>query len=246
MHLLPKVILLIVRTLSQRNLSAGLLSSPSGKLIVRLDGMDKKCRLGTDSTFGAWLRAHSAWDGAEGGGEHQQGSRGGGARSSEPIVAVDLLNFNMMWPWPLPDRCHGSNAERELANLHALHLYGKVAKEPTYWAHMHRTATLVHERDAATSNLSSPPRKAPRLHCKHAPDSADASLLLRRWQSEGVAAKPAGPPGWLERHVKGVGIAKGTRLDPAEWLFCGVYCQGDTVDERGRPRCQRAWPEMRL
>ena len=72
MHLLPKVILLIVRTLSQRNLSAGLLSSPSGKLIVRLDGMDKKCRLGTDSTFGAWLRAHSAWDGAEGGGEHQQ------------------------------------------------------------------------------------------------------------------------------------------------------------------------------
>ena len=29
-------------------------------------------------------------------------------------MAVDLLGWNMMWPWPLPDRCHSSRAAKEL------------------------------------------------------------------------------------------------------------------------------------
>ena len=46
-----------------------------------------------------------------------------------PLVAVDLLNFNMNWPWPLPSRSSGPKAFGELHDLHAFHLYGKVAAD---------------------------------------------------------------------------------------------------------------------
>jgi hypothetical protein len=52
-----------------------------------------KCRLGTDSTFGAWVAALA--------------DETANLAESPALVGVDLLNFNMNWPWPLPNRCHG-------------------------------------------------------------------------------------------------------------------------------------------
>ena len=55
------------------------------------------------------------------------------ARGPLPLVGIDLLNWDQQWPWPLPFRCHGSNAVEEMSELHAMHLYGKVAVDADYW-----------------------------------------------------------------------------------------------------------------
>lgn len=213
-------------------------TSPTGADVRRNEVLMKKCRLGTDSTIGSWVRAHATW-GHDGGGDKPQ-------VAPPPLVAVDLLGWNMMWPWPLPDRCHSSRADWELQNAHAFHLYGKTAKDPTYWRHIHQHMARVHEQQPSppppppmpTAQQEQQP-SLPRLHCRHAPDATNARVLLRSWQAAGAAATPTRPSPWLERHAKGVAISKGARLDPAEWLFCGITCVENSS------ACQRDWPDLR-
>ena len=64
----------------------------------------------------------------------------------EPVVAVDLLNFNMNWPWPLNNRCHGNHSDEELNNLHAFHLYGNVAKDPSCVVLLSKVETFMYLR----------------------------------------------------------------------------------------------------
>ena len=198
--------------------------------------LSKKCLLGTDSTMGAWVMALRA-----------------------PVIAVDVLNFQMNWPWPLPNRCHGPEAARELSNLHTFHFYGKVASDPRYWLQLHN-ATTVH--GAKQRKLSEP-----RLRCRAAKDSLSAQGLLRLLASTAklqVAAPGELAGGFLDQqakvhprntHVMTEGQGQRViirekherrswwddrdRLDPPDWIFCGIKCIGV-----GGP-CQREWPGLR-
>ena len=197
-----------------------------------------KCRLGTDSTTGNWIAA-----------------------LQKPVVAVDILNFNQNWPWPLPNRCHGPQASKELANLHTFHLYGHKASDATYWIHLHNYTTKLH---TSGPNENWP---NPRLRCRHAPDSSTARALMDRLLSGQVVAevKPLRPGqlrvGWLNKHAREFPRVPGedpwrnrTRLDLPDWLYCGVMCLAKCSDldpgaEGGGKECgqvcQLEWPDLR-
>ena len=101
---------------------------------------------------------------------------------------------------------------------------------------------------ASPISFASPSTTAlPRLYCRHAPDASTSAALLRQWMQRGVArnasaeanARSRGRVGWLGKDH----VAHSRRMDPFEWLYCGVQCL-----EEGRinaSRCQRAWPELR-
>ena len=184
------------------------LESPLGAPVAKAEReaptAPRKCRLGTDSTFGAWLRAHASW--TADGGRDTSGGRGGSAdprnrtastassavaiANDGPIIGVDLLNFNMNWPWPLPNRCHGEHANQELNDLHAFHLYGKVAANPSFWEHLHRHVTLVHERGGGEQR--GPADAA--MEVATARPNGDDELLAMVAKATGRDAPVASPP----------------------------------------------------
>ena len=169
-----------------------------------------KCRLGTDSTFGAWVAALHV-----------------------PVMAVDLLNFNQNWPWPLPQRCHGDNADAELLNLHALHLYGPSAKDATFWWHLHNQTALTHE--AAGVDEPDGAGGTPRLRCRHADDARVAKGILDLLLEHNASLKQA-PHRWLGAQPT---FPDERRLDQRDWLYCGLTCKPSGV------RCQREWVDLR-
>lgn len=187
-----------------------------------------KCRLGTDSTFGALVAAladeNAGW----------------------PLVALDMLNFNMNWPWPLPNRAYGDRAQQELNDLHAFQLYAGASNSPVAWMHLYNIS-VGHEAMPAASATAEP-----RLHCRHAPDALSSAALLRHLVERGVARNVSDAPrkrgaGWLARHPHAApptsSAQQQPRLDPHEWLFCGIECL-----EEGRgtaAKCQRAWSGLR-
>lgn len=182
------------------------ISSKQGRRHAGRIRRSHKCFIGGDVTMGAWV----------------------GAIPHAPLVAVDLLSFNMMWPWPLYNRSFGQNAVRELHNLHAFHLFGAAAADPRVWMHLHNVTTVVHEAELT------PPRAVwPRLRCRHARHAQHARELLDRWIAENVSQRRQRAGRWLER-------ASPPTEAPApnmQWLFCGITC----LDQQQRANCQREW-----
>jgi len=208
------------------------LQSEKGVYEQRKIKASPKCRLGTDSTLGSWVMA-----------------------LRKPVVAVDMLNFNQNWPWPLPNRCHGSEASLELANLHAFHLYGTKATDPAYWLHLHNLT----KRHTSAIDV-----QQPRLRCRHARDSPTARALLSRLMASNKAQKAMTRGSWLDSVADAFPRSEAAneaalwldlkRLDPPDWLFCGVLCIRQCKDnelgnsgeaqECGK-RCQGEWPGLR-
>jgi len=215
------------------------LASAAGELEARRIAVSPKCRLGTDSTVGAWVAA-----------------------LRQPVLAVDFLNFNQNWPWPLPTRCHGEDASKELVNLHAFHMFGNRATEPQFWMHLHNQTTLLHAPAAED------PMQPSRFRCRHAEDSPTAKRVLRRLVAANAAqAVVLTNRSWLTRQYRAYPRSADSnpwddrqRLDLPDWLYCGVQCvRRCTRNETGAdhsqplevrvqtqcgPRCQSEWPEL--
>ena len=196
-----------------------------------------KCRLGTDSTVGAWIAALAD------------------ESNAEPLIGVDMLNFNMNWPWPLANRCYGPDAAAELNDLHAFHLYGAVAADPTVWkhllniSHVHELAVAANRAPATTLSFALGSGELPtRLYCRHSHDSNTSASLLREWVAAGVARNATERVDGTTRGRRGGWLAgletrrprHLPRVDPSEWLYCGVQCL-----EGRKEACQRAWPDLR-
>jgi hypothetical protein len=185
------------------------LDSRAGRRDARRAASSPKCRLGGDATLGAWIAA-----------------------LNESLVAVDLLNFNMNWPWPLYNRSFGADARAQLHNLHAFHLFGAAAANPKLWMALHRTTTIPHEaaQPATDGGL-------PRLRCRHGVDAVLARALLDRWVAANASQpRPRRVGRWLTRQVR---EPPASRLVHPEWLFCGLTC----FDQK-RSRCQREWADL--
>lgn len=148
-----------------------------------------------------------------------------------PIIAVDLLNFNMFWPWPLFNRIHGPKRVEELMNLHAFHLHWTVATNASFWMHLHNYSTVIHvpclrlERRGSLppptvpllptysrdhvfycwcyqESLPVAPLTSPRLRCRHAPDAVVARQILDRWVRTNISLNGGGPGRWMAAQVK--------------------------------------------
>lgn len=187
-------------------------ASPLGRGHASRIRRSHKCFIGGDVTIGGWIGAmHSATSHAP---EHA------------PIVAIDMLNFNMMWPWPLLNRSFGKDAARELDNMHAFHLQGASAADPRVWMHLHNVTTAA---DEAEGTLTTPPHYEPgrpRLRCRHSRQAHEAARsLLDRWVMANVSQPRERSSRWLDRST----VLK-------QWLFCGLACR-----ERTRASCQREW-----
>ena len=166
------------------------LATNAAKTDRELNGPTAKCRLGTDSFVGAWISALT----------DEPSSNTGRV---DPLIGVDLLNFNQAWPWPLPLRCHGPNAFNELNDVHAFHLYGGVAADPSMWIHLHN-ASMHSEAQLLEETVKGPAfrLKAALRHVTHSSTagtrrttpSARARRPCDDWLTRGVAANGSETP----------------------------------------------------
>ena len=221
------------------------LTTDAAKTDRELNGPTAKCRLGTDSFVGAWISALT----------DEPSSNTGRV---DPLIGVDLLNFNQAWPWPLPLRCHGPNAFNELNDVHAFHLYGGVAADPSMWIHLHN-ASMHSEAQRLEETVKGPALRlkagAPgardaQLYCRHAKDDSigeGAKALLDDWLTRGVAANGSETPTvrMRRKYIGSEWVRERGKF--REWVYCGVRCLGARVAASTKLNCfaPEAWPHVR-